>query len=83
LTESDRNGQFDEIRVITLPPPQTAAVNRLLREEQGWRLIDARVTERSRLEGTSEMRETLIVYVLGHIGSDPQGGSGEHADHSG
>lgn len=54
--------RFDELRVITLPPPQTAAVNRLLREEDGWRLLDVRVTERRVDSGT----EVLVVYVLGH-----------------
>lgn len=60
--------QFDEIRVITLPPPQTAAVNRLLREEEGWRLLEARVSERARA-ARSEGLDTVVVYVLGHVRS--------------
>lgn len=56
------NGQFDEIRVISLPPNQTAAVNRLLREEDGWRILDARVTQ----DLGPDRADTLVVYVLGH-----------------
>jgi hypothetical protein len=59
---TDSDARFDEVRVITLPPPQTAAVNRLLREEQGWQLLDVRVTEQR--DGSET--ETLVVYVLGH-----------------
>lgn len=55
---------LDEVRVITLPPPQTAAVNRLLREEEGWTLLEARVVERREAEAT----RVEVVYVLGHTG---------------
>jgi hypothetical protein len=55
---------FDEVRVISLPPPQTAAVNRLLREEEGWRMLEVRVVER-RLSADGAI-EPYVVYVLGH-----------------
>lgn len=53
---------LDEVRVIELPPPQTAAVNRLLREETGWRLLETRVVERPGEAGN----RVSVVYVLGH-----------------
>ncbi|MDO8211984.1 hypothetical protein [Conexibacter sp. CPCC 206217] len=45
--------------MIVLPPPQTAAVNRLLREERGWRLLEVKVAE-----GAGGALQ--VVYVLGH-----------------
>lgn len=54
---------LDEVRVIELPPPQTAAVNRLLREETGWRLLETRVVERPGDDGA----RVSVVYVLGHL----------------
>jgi hypothetical protein len=62
------DARYDEIRVISLPPPQTAAVNRLLREEQGWTLLDVRVTQSLTppADGSPGGSETLVVYVLGH-----------------
>jgi hypothetical protein len=62
VTDVPVNGRFDEVRVMTLPPPQTAAVNRLLREEEDWYLLDVRVTQHVAPEGA----ETMVVYVLGH-----------------
>ncbi|MDO8187661.1 hypothetical protein Q5424_14065 [Conexibacter sp. JD483] len=50
---------LDEVRVIVLPPPQTAAVNRLLREERGWRLLEVKVAD-----GAGGALQ--VVYVLGH-----------------
>jgi len=57
--------EFDEVRVISLPPPTTAAVNRLLREEHGWHLLDVRVTERPG-GGDASTGGVMVVYVLGH-----------------
>jgi hypothetical protein len=62
------DGRYDEVRVITLPPPQTAAVNRLLREEEGWRLLEARVTERK----VDDHAEPLVVYVLAHCSPEEE-----------
>jgi hypothetical protein len=61
---------LDEVRVITLPPPQTAAVNRLLREESGWKVLDVRVIERRTSEGGAE---PWVVYVLGHMRDGEEG----------
>ena len=75
VNEIARLDRFDEIRVISLPPPQTAAVNRLLREETGWRLLEVRVTEGPSPEGQPV---AVVVYVLGHLpdgdGSPADGG---------
>lgn len=65
-TEAAREG-LDEVRVIVLPPPQTAAVNRLLREESGWSLLETKVVERQAPDRTS----IEVVYVMGHR---PEGG---------
>ncbi|MFN8232226.1 MAG: hypothetical protein U0V56_01665 [Actinomycetota bacterium] len=67
MTDLERLAAFDEIRVISLPPPITAAVNRLLQEEEGWRIVDARVTERRDSGGDIG---AMVVYVLGHVPSD-------------
>lgn len=60
--------EFDEVRSIALPPPQTAAVNRLLREEEGWLLLDARVSEHpvAQDDGVGARHEPMVVYVLAH-----------------
>jgi hypothetical protein len=68
--------ELDEVRVITLPPPQTAAVNRLLREEKGWCVLDARVTERKVLGPQGLETEQLVVYVMGHRGPGATNASG-------
>jgi hypothetical protein len=52
---------LDEVRAITLPPPQTGAVNRLLREEAGWVLLEVRVTDRG-----GDAGGPTVTYVLGH-----------------
>jgi hypothetical protein len=69
MSEHDIDGSdFDEVRVISLPPPQTAAVNRLLREEEGWHLLEARVTERLVLAevGATPRPEPIVHYVMAH-----------------
>ena len=57
--DASRWPEFDEVRAISLPPPQTAAVNRLLREESGWVLLDARVSQPG-------SEEPMVVYVVAH-----------------
>jgi hypothetical protein len=55
---------IDEVRVIVLRPPVTAAVNRLLREEQGWELLDVRLFADG--EADPAGAEARVAYVLGH-----------------
>jgi hypothetical protein len=69
MTIRDLNSSdFDEVRVISLPPPQTAAVNKLLLEETGWVLVDARVTERLVVAeaGATPRPEPIVHYVMAH-----------------
>lgn len=74
--KSDQCEELDEVRVISLPPPQTAAVNRLLREEQGWVLLDVRVGERVAYSSVGEPAqvEPVVHYVMGHRRA-PEGSS--------
>jgi hypothetical protein len=55
---------IDEVRVIVLPPPITAAVNRLLREETGWRLLEVRVFADGEADPAGS--QARVAYVLGH-----------------
>jgi hypothetical protein len=76
-TDAERHPDFDELRVISLPPPQTAAVNRLLREEHGWVVLDVRVTERP---GGAAGCETVVVYVMGHRAAATDNGKSNGGD---
>jgi hypothetical protein len=55
---------IDEVRVLVLPPPLTAAVNRLLREEEGWRLLDVRLFADGEADPAGS--QARVAYVLGH-----------------
>lgn len=67
-TDFERWPEFDEVRVIMLPPPDTAAVNRLLREESGWRFVEAQVTERRVIEDEGDpINKPVVIYILGHL----------------
>jgi hypothetical protein len=70
-TMDNNESDFDEVRVISLPPHQTAAVNRLLREEAGWSLLEVRVVEKTTDDGSDVWRpQSIVIYVLGHRVSD-------------
>lgn len=60
-------GDFQEVRTLNLPPRQTAGVNRLLREEEGWRVLDVKVVQETTQDPeTNELvHETRVVYVMG------------------
>lgn len=67
MSRRDGCTEFDEVRVISLPQPITAAVNRLLREERGWQLLDVRITDKPS-DGNAGV---MVVYVLGHVALAP------------
>lgn len=64
---SDVGEEFQEVRTLNLPPRQTGAVNRLLREEDGWKVLDVNtVQETVRDPDTNELvHETRVIYVMG------------------
>lgn len=61
------DGEFQEIRTINLPPRQTAGVNRLLREGEGWRIVDAEVVQETKRDpDTGEViHEPRTIYIMG------------------
>lgn len=61
------DGDFQEVRTLNLPPRQTAGVNRLLREGEGWYVLDAKVVQETTQDpDTNELvHETRVVYVMG------------------
>lgn len=64
---SNADGDFQEVRTLNLPPRQTAGVNRLLREGEGWHVLDAKVVQETTQDpDTNELvHETRVVYVMG------------------
>lgn len=64
---SNAAGDYQEVRTLNLPPRQTAGVNRLLREEEGWHVLDAKVVQETTQDPeTNELvHETRVIYVMG------------------